>query len=350
MDRDLLQILNIAGCAAAAVRDGAVVWRSEAARRFGLEPGMDVGALLPEGVSPGDLAGMQMLSLPALGPSVSARVCPWGEYTVLVLEQLRPALSYDAVGQIHRVLSGPVDDIMFTARGLFERLEALEDPQIQAGTARLNRDFYRLLRMSASLSDLHAGQRGFSPARTDLRLWLQDLEQRLRGLVAAAGRQLSVGLPERRMYASVDADLLEQAVLSLLSNAIRYSPAGSTVTLHAQLRGNQCLISLQNPVAEGVQLPDLSGAFTRPPIPGDSHGLGLGLRRVQTIAEAHGGVLLLECTPAGEFSASLCVPCDRAEDRLHRPAVAVDRSGGYSRLLVELSEVLPDSVFDSRNF
>ena len=34
MDRDLLQILNIAGCAAAAVRDGAVAWRSEAARRF----------------------------------------------------------------------------------------------------------------------------------------------------------------------------------------------------------------------------------------------------------------------------------------------------------------------------
>ena len=34
------------------------------------------------------------------------------------------------------------------------------------------------------------------------------------------------------------------------------SPAGSTVTLHAQLRGNQCLISLQNPVEEGVQLPD----------------------------------------------------------------------------------------------
>ena len=136
MEKDFLQILNIAGCAAAAIRDGTVVWCSENARRLGAEPGMDARALLPEGVDPASLAEVRALSLPALGNSISARVCPCGDLFVLVLQDLAPALSYDAVGQINRILAEPVDDILFTARPLFERLEELEDPQIQAGTAR----------------------------------------------------------------------------------------------------------------------------------------------------------------------------------------------------------------------
>ncbi len=62
-----------------------------------------------------------------------------------------------------------------------------------------------------------------------------------------------------------------------------------------------------------------------------------------------GGVLLLECLPTGEFSAMLRIPCDRSPETLHVAPVAVDRTGGYSRMLVELSDVLPDTVFDSRN-
>ena len=351
MDQDFLQILNIMGGAAFAFRGETVIWSSESARRLGVEPGMPVQQLLPAGVSLASLGEVRMLSLPALGNAVSARVCPCGDGFVLVLHDTAPALSYDSLGQINRILSGPMDDILFTARSLFERLEELEDPSIQAGTARLNRSFYRLLRMSASLTDLQSGARAqsFAPERTELRSWLRTMGEKLSSLVTAAGRRLELTLPQHHLYVQADPALLEQAILSLLSNAIRYSPDGSTVTLRAQEQNGHCLFTMRNAISEPVSLTDLSGAFTRPVDALDRHGLGLGLLRVQSIARLHGGVLLLECLSTGELSASLRIPCDRPAEELHASPVAVDRAGGYSRMLVELSDVLPDEVYDSRN-
>ena len=351
MDQDFLQILNLMGGAAFAIRGETVVWSSEGARRLGAEPGMPAQSLLPEGLSPESLGDVRMLSVPALGASVSAQVCPCGGGFVLVLHDTAPALSYDSLGQISRILSGPMDDILFTARSLFERLEEMEDPAIQAGTARLNRSFFRLLRTSASLNDLQSGARGmsFSPERTELRQWLRGMGEKLDSLVRAAGRTLELTLPQHHIYAQVDQVLLEQAILSLLSNAIRYSPEGSNVSLRAQEQNGHCLFILRNPVSEPVCLTDLAGSFTRPVGTPDRHGLGLGLLRVQNAARLHGGVLLLECLPTGEFSASLRIPCAQAPDQLHVPPVRVDRAGGYSRMLVELSDVLPDEVFDTRN-
>ena len=50
------------------------------------------------------------------------------------------------------------------------------------------------------------------------------------------------------------------------------------------------------------------------------------------------------------FSAVMRIPCDRVPETLRVSPVQVDRSGGFSRMLIELSDVLPDDVYDSRNF
>ena len=341
MDQEFLQILNMADAAAAVIRDGTVVWCSDAARRMGLFPGTELGALLPEA---------EVFSLPALSGGVSARRLPLGDQTVLLLHGEAAPLTVDALGQISRVLNGPIEEIMFTGRSLFERLEALEDPAIQAGTARLTRNFYRLMRTSGALLDQYgsAHDESFLPERTDLRRWLRDMADRLCAATESAGRRLDVRLPERRLYVPADPALLEQALLALLSNAIRYSPPDSAVTLRLYEQSEHCFLNLRNAISVPVSFPDLGGAFTRPLGPEDQ-GLGLGLRRVQQIARLHGGTLLLECTPEGCFSATVCIPCRREDVDLRMPAAPVDRSGGYDRMLVELADVLPDEAFDSRN-
>ena len=348
MDQQILQILNLTDTAAAGVRDGSVIWCTDAARRLGLEAGTALSALLPEFAAPDALP--LRFPVPALGEHVSARLAPAGDVTVLLLDDGAAPLTVNALGQISRVLNGPIEDILFNGRNLFERLEALEDPAIQAGTARLTRNFYRLLRTSGALLDQYgsAHDEAFAPERVDLRRWLRDMTDRLCSVVDSTGRQLDVKLPENRLYAPADPALLEQALLGLLSNAIRFSPSGSAVTLRLYENAEHCFLNLRNPISAPVSFPDLGGAFTRPLGPEDQ-GLGLGLRRVQQIALLHGGTLLLECTPEGCFSATLCIPSRRDDVKLHAPAVPVDRSGGYDRMLVELADVLPDEVFDSRN-
>ena len=351
MDKDFLEVFNVMGGTIAVIRDETVIWSSENAARLGLKPDMPVRSFLPDGIEPASLGEVRMLSLPALGSSVSAQVCPCGDLIVLVLCDMEPSLGPDAIGQINRILTEPVGDVLFTARPLFERLEELEDPEIQARTAHLNRSFFRLLRMCAELSDLHSDARAqtFSPERLELRRWLQEMGRKLSELVCAAGRTLALTLPEQPVYVSADASLLEQAILSLMSNAIRYSPAGCTVTLEVQEQNGQCLFFVRNPVDGPISLTDLAGSFTRPLDAGDRHGLGLGLHRVRNVARLHDGVLLLECLPTGDFSAALRIPVERSPETLHVSPVQVDRSGGYNRMLIELSDVLPDEVFDSRN-
>ena len=311
MDQQILQILNLTDTAAAGVRDGSVIWCTDAARRLGLEAGTALSALLPEFAAPDALP--LRFPVPALGEHVSARLAPAGDVTVLLLDDGAAPLTVNALGQISRVLNGPIEDILFNGRNLFERLEALEDPE-----------------------------------RTDLRRWLRDMTDRLCSVVDSTGRQLDVKLPENRLYAPADPALLEQALLGLLSNAIRFSPSGSAVTLRLYENAEHCFLNLRNAISAPVSFPDLGGAFTRA-LGSEDQGLGLGLRRVQQIARLHGGTLLLECTPEGCFSATVCIPCRRDGVKLRAPAVPVDRSGGYDRMLVELADVLPDEVFDSRN-
>ena len=348
MDQDFLEILNMTGAAAAGVRDGTVTWCTEAARRLGLMPGAPLQPLLPEGVRTD--GGVQVFPVPSLGTNVTARLRTAGGQTVLVLRDEAAPLTVDALGQISRVLNGPIEDILFTGRSLFERLEALEDPGVQAGTASLTRNFYRLLRTSSALLDQYGSTHDepFTPERTDLRRWLRELADRLCDAVDSTGRRLEIDMPERRVYVPADPFLLEQALLGLLSNAIRYSPADSAVRLRLYEQSEHCFLNLSNAISAPISFPDLGGAFTRPLGPEDQ-GLGLGLRRVQQIARLHGGTLLLECTPEGRFSATLCLPCRREEKDLRASAAPVDRSGGYDRLLVELADVLPDEAFDSRN-
>ena len=348
MDQEFLQILDMTGAAAAGVRDGAVSWCTAAARRMGLLPGMELRALLPDSIPPE--GGTMQFPVPALGEGVIAGLSTLGGQTVLLLRSEDAALTVNALGQISRVLNGPIEDILFNGRNLFERLEALEDPAIQAGTARLTRNFYRLLRTSGALLDQYGSTHDetFAPERTDLRRWLRDMTDRLCSVVDSTGRQLDVKLPENRLYAPADPALLEQALLGLLSNAIRFSPSGSAVTLRLYENAEHCFLNLRNAISAPVSFPDLGGAFTRT-LGSEDQGLGLGLRRVQQIARLHGGTLLLECTPEGCFSATVCIPCRRDGVKLRAPAVPVDRSGGYDRMLVELADVLPDEVFDSRN-
>lgn len=349
MDQDILRILNLTGGAAAAVRDGTVIWCSNAARRFGVEEDMPVAQLLPEGVRPESLETMRLLPLCAPAEGIVAQVCPYGDCVVLVLRSSEPPITSDALAQLNRIMAEPISNILLTSRTLFERLEELEDPAIQAETARLNRNFYRLLRMESSLLDLHGGGRSFAPERIELRGWLQALEEKLGELVATAHRRLTVTAPQRSVYATVDPDSLEQALLSMLSNAIRYSPEGSAITLTGNGSNGHCLFTVGNQISEPVSEMDLKGALTRPVSIYDRNGFGAGLYRVQAIAQQHGGLLLLE-SPPGRFSATLSLPCDRPEgEKLRLAPMKVDRVGGYSRALVELSDVLPDEVFDSRN-
>lgn len=111
---------------------------------------------------------------------------------------------------------------------------------------------------------------------------------------AAAPRGSHIELDCRPdLTASMNPALLEQAVINLLDNAVKYSPDRSTVRCRAHLFNGEVIISVVDPGAgiEPEHLPRVFERFYRTDRARSRElgGTGLGLSIVKHIALAHGG-------------------------------------------------------------
>ncbi|QPO17992.1 CHASE2 domain-containing protein [Pseudomonas sp. Y39-6] len=95
---------------------------------------------------------------------------------------------------------------------------------------------------------------------------------------------------------SADQSLLTRALFNVLENAIKYSPAGTTVRLsHGSAQGwLECRISDQGPGIAAKDLPELFSQYRRFDSAQGSEGLGLGLTMVKAVVERHGGRICCE--------------------------------------------------------
>lgn len=112
-----------------------------------------------------------------------------------------------------------------------------------------------------------------------------------------------------------DANALERAVLNLLDNAAKWSPAGGTVTVRLQPtgRGTAALhVSDTGPGIADDDLPYVFERFYRSSAARTLPGSGLGLAIVAQAAARHGGCVQAGRTPAGGALLTLELPGQRA--------------------------------------
>jgi two-component system phosphate regulon sensor histidine kinase PhoR len=105
---------------------------------------------------------------------------------------------------------------------------------------------------------------------------------------------------ESQLTSSFDSSLLEQALVNLLDNAIKYSEPNSTIHLKANLKDSEVKIIVED---RGIgiakkHLPRLFERFYRVDKARSRNlgGTGLGLAIVKHIAQAHGGNVTVEST------------------------------------------------------
>ncbi|KZN50038.1 HAMP domain-containing sensor histidine kinase [Pseudoalteromonas luteoviolacea] len=112
----------------------------------------------------------------------------------------------------------------------------------------------------------------------------------------------------KQIKAFVDKNLIFQAVLNLLDNAIKYAPDESDITISTIIKEHTLMISIQNACGpiEQKELDNLTSRFVRGSNANNNDGLGLGLTLVNAIVAAHQGDLKLEATAEG-FKASLLI-------------------------------------------
>ncbi len=221
----------------------------------------------------------------------------------------------DFVANVSHELKTPVTSI----KGFVETLlgGAASDPeaaerflQIIARQAdRLNAIIEDLLNLSRIERDAEAGDIALEEGRLKpvLQAAIQVCE------VLAASKEIRVELDcDAALSAPVSAPLLEQAVVNLIDNALKYSPQGGRVRVEAHQTPEQIILRVQDwgTGIEEKHLPRLFERFYRVDKARSRKlgGTGLGLAIVKHIAQAHGGQVRVESELGRGSTFSLHLP------------------------------------------
>jgi signal transduction histidine kinase len=151
-----------------------------------------------------------------------------------------------------------------------------------------------------SLSRIQTGQFQFNPTLVELRQHCKDMvEEFQQG--SGKSHKLEFLHQVETIEVPADAKLMRQMVSNLLENAVKYSKAGSTVTLTLAKEADKAVIKVKD---QGIGIPEADRAalfepFRRASNVGAVNGSGLGLSIVKQAVELHNGSITFE-TKLGE--------------------------------------------------
>jgi two-component system, sensor histidine kinase and response regulator len=215
-------------------------------------------------------------------------------------------------------LKNPLSSIMLSACMLADRESPLDSERV----ARLGEALeINAKRMSALINNLlfiealETGQREFIWGKIDLRQCLKTVVDQLRPSATKKGIILEDNLSLEPLEGIMDIETLRQIAENLISNAIKFSPSGKTVTVYLLPDGPQHQLTVrdQGPGIRPDEMPRLYTKFTRlsaVPTGGESCN-GVGLSIVKLLVEAAQGTILCQSLPGRGTHFTVNLPISR---------------------------------------
>jgi two-component system phosphate regulon sensor histidine kinase PhoR len=202
------------------------------------------------------------------------------------------------VANVSHELRTPLTSI----RALVETLEAgaIEDPEVSADfMARIIAEVDRLAALVDELLDLarlESGRLQLSNAPVDPESLLRRAVERMALQIERAGLRVEFDVAPGTPHVLVDANRIDQVLLNLIHNAIKFTPRGGVMTLSAS-RANEFVEFRVRDTGLGVSpedLPRLFERFFKTDKARRSEGTGLGLAIAKHIVLAHEGEIWAE--------------------------------------------------------
>jgi len=226
---------------------------------------------------------------------------------VLVLLQLQRELT----ASVSHELRTPVATLSGYLESLQERWEAEPAEVVEHDLNVMAREADRLQTLLADLLTL--SQAELNQLSLDLQpVLVQDLVcqvvDTVAGLAWERGRvqvvaEVEDGLP----WIRADLHRLEQVLINLVQNALRYTPPGGVVAVAVSRAGAEMRLEVADTGA-GVAAEDLEHIWQRFYRAGQDHGAGLGLALVKELTEAMGGRVSVESSPGQGSIFSIFLP------------------------------------------
>jgi two-component system, OmpR family, sensor histidine kinase KdpD len=222
-------------------------------------------------------------------------------------ERLRNSL----LSSVSHDLRTPLTSMMGTVSGLLEEKEELDPAtrrdllqSVYEEMERLTRLVNNLLEMMRLESGAVSLKKEWHPLEEVIGSTLNRLEQRL------AHHPVRVDLPPDLPLVLLDGVLIEQVLVNLLDNAVKYTPAGTPIEIFAAQGDGavQVEVADQGPGFAPGDEERIFEKFYRGRPESTTRGVGLGLAICRAIIDAHGGRIWAATRPAGGAVVRFTVP------------------------------------------
>jgi signal transduction histidine kinase len=263
-------------------------------------------ALRPEIASSVIAGGLPRSRLPmVLGVFAAAAALTVGALLLIRRESELARLRTELVAGVSHELRTPLAQIrMFSETLLLERVRS--DDERRRSLAIIDQEARRLTHLVENLLHFSRAERSLgrvTPRPVDLAAVVRQAAEAFTPLAAARQVALRAEAPPT-LAGNADADAVRQIVLNLLDNAVKYGPAGQTVTLSLQAVGGRARLIVDDE-GEGIPPADRERIWERffrlPRDRGSSSaaGTGIGLAVVRELSALHGGRAWVESAPTG---------------------------------------------------
>lgn len=334
------------------VKDSAVVAVNSAAENRMLTIGMNVREIVTEhlDVYENFENGSLYLKITAGGLPCHASITRTKECDIFLIHQTDDD-NLQALALAAQQLRIPLSNVMLVTDKLFAELD---NADIQQQAKQINHNLFQLLRIVSNMSDAdsYKNSRSFGMETIDFAALIAEIMEKAQSISQDVGISLSYAAPNGPILGMANAEKIERAVYNLLSNALKFSPAGSTIEAKLIKSGNRASFIISNQNLAPVDDNSFWSRYRREPsIEDNRFGLGLGMTLISSIASAHGGTVLVDHPTPLETRVTMTVAIVKNDlGTVSSPVFRIgDYAGGRDKGLLELSEILPSDSYKKIN-
>ena len=337
------------------VENGVIEKVNEAGKKYFLESGMQIADLLLTGKTEYQELqdGCLYLTLSVAGIPCGASVRKIDGMDIFTLEQDADQAQLQAMALAAQELRMPLANVMTVADRLFPVTEGAEDTTMKEQVAQINRGLFQMLRMISNMSDAYQynQQTESKIEATNISKFVEDIFLHSGELLQYGGKELTFESTPQYVFGLVDQEKLERAIHNIISNAVKFSAREDRIYARLSQKGNMLYLTVQG---EGDGQPlqgNIHSRFCRQPGLEDSRfGIGLGMVMIRAAAAAHGGTVLISHSEEGGTKLTMSIAINQnTESVVRNHSLSVDYAGERDHTLIELSDVLPTSVYEAGN-
>ena len=230
-------------------------------------------------------------------------------------------LEHRLTGDVAHELRTPLMAMQATVEAMQDGVLPADDEHFETVAAEVRR-LSRLVDAMLKLSRLENGSTELKTERTDVVYLIRSLVTSQHQLFHEKG--LHLRFVDESQYgelnADIDPDLIREAVVNLMSNAMRYTDEDGWVTVTVRQDKSDVLIAVQD-TGIGIakeDIPQTFSRFWRSDVSRErvSGGLGVGLSLTKEIVDKHNGTILVESELGKGTTFALRIPQNRGRRNL----------------------------------